>query len=167
MLTCWKPPKAATEAGGPRGPIPSIDPHRHIPAISVHHRFRLALYWACEKEMYGNPEVHHHVVYMIVVFWDVLLCSLVHRCQCCRGTYCPHLQGNLPWNRRPEVPLKCWYLTTKLYGILSKKTSLDTAMRTLNTHSQESATGLYPGSVEFSPHHHTYFFKTYFNIIIS
>lgn len=138
MLTCWEPPKAAAEVGGPRGSIPSFHPHRHIPAISVHHRLRLALCWACEKGMYGNPEVHHHVVYMILVFWDVLLCSLVHRSQCCGGTYCSHLQGNLPWSRRPEVPLKCWYLTTKPYGILSKKINLDTVMRTLNSHSQES-----------------------------
>lgn len=163
MLTCWEPPKAASEAGGPRGSVPSIHTHWHIPAISVHDRLRLALRWACEKEMYGNPEVHHHVVYMIVFFWDVMLCSKVHRCQCCGGTYFFHLQGNclkvgdrrFLWN----VDKPC--------GILSKKTNLDTAMRTLNTHSQEFATGLYPASVESSPHHHIYFFKTHFNIIIS
>jgi hypothetical protein len=40
----------------------------------------------------------------------------------------------LPWNWRKQVPRKCWYLSTKLHGIISQKTVIliFTASKSIN-----------------------------------
>jgi hypothetical protein len=51
----------------------------------------------------------------IKIFWDMMY-SLAERYQHFRGTCCFYLQARR-W--RQQVPLKCWYLSTKVHSIAS------------------------------------------------
>lgn len=55
----------------------------------------------------------------IIVFWDVQSFSWVHRHQHFRGTSCLHLQGRREC--RQHVPPICWYMSTILYVITSRR----------------------------------------------
>lgn len=68
----------------------------------------------------------------IMVFWNVLLCSLVGRHQNFRGTCCLNLHGRsvgvtlLSWRWRQQLLSKYWYLSTRLCGITSQNSILTT-----------------------------------------
>jgi hypothetical protein len=58
----------------------------------------------------------------ILVLWNVMLCSLVDRyLPTFHRNYWPHLQGrsHLSWQGQC-IPLKYWYLSTRLYGVTSQ-----------------------------------------------
>lgn len=60
---------------------------------------------------------------MIVVFWEVMSCSLVDRLQCFSGVFCLHVQGSLiPWRWREWISAHHWYLSTRRYDTTSQHT---------------------------------------------
>jgi hypothetical protein len=59
------------------------------------------------------------------VFWSVMLCSWIDRCQCFGGNCFLHLQSetaHLCWRQRQHIPPQHWYLSAKLLGVTSHKT---------------------------------------------
>jgi hypothetical protein len=57
----------------------------------------------------------------IIFFWDVITCSLIQRDQSFGGTYCFHI---LHESYRQQVPLRQWYLSIELHGIISQMTTI-------------------------------------------
>jgi hypothetical protein len=55
-----------------------------------------------------------------MIFWDVMLYSLVDKYQHFGGNCYLHLQGR----RVQQVPPKCWYISTKLHSIIYQKTNI-------------------------------------------
>lgn len=56
-------------------------------------------------------------IMMITVSSDVMTCGLINRYPCSGGTCCLHLNLMM----KGVVPLKCYYLSTRLHVITSQK----------------------------------------------
>jgi hypothetical protein len=58
---------------------------------------------------------------LVEVFWVVTPCSFAVWYQCFGGPCCLHLQGEA-WRWRQHGHVKCWYPTTGIQGVTTRKT---------------------------------------------
>jgi hypothetical protein len=74
------------------------------------------LYWT-DDEVNSVAFSRAHL-FVVMIFCDVMMCSLIERYRYMRATCCFQRQSE---SQRQQVALKCWYLFTNLHDVSSQK----------------------------------------------
>jgi hypothetical protein len=98
----------------------------------------------------------------IIIFWDVMSCSLMDGCQLFEETCCSQL---LHWRWRRQVSMKHWYVPTKLHSAIPQKTILECHITAQFKYSWVQVNNIHNVTIHFGSQFWIFEKKNYFSLL--